>query len=216
MREVTRVLSYLYKYFQQEPTKVTTMLRNSLVIPAHLRVLGNVEHYWLQEDLFGWARRLALILLGLFGLYRLRPLELKTDVAFSMSLLAIIYGSIVGYLSPAFTAPTDLAMLSVMKVTHSLGEVFFFQFFLGLALLRGFRWTPYLPATIVIVLFALFKVSYLNIWYMPLDMMLITCLQIGVFIGGGCFVFMWKSKSFIPPLLAHLALTLIPLLRGLS
>ena len=216
MRELTRILSFLYANFQKTPGQVTDMLKNSLVIPAHLRVLGNVEHYWLQEDWFGWARRLTLILLGIFGLYNLRPLELKTDFAFSMSATAIIYGGLVGYLSPAFTAPTELPILSSMKIIHSLGEVMFFQFFLGVALLRGFRWTPYLPATIVVLLFALFKISYLNIWYMPLNAMLINSLQIGVFIGGACFLFMWKSKSFIPPLLAHLALTFIPLLRGLN
>ena len=71
---------------------------------------------------------LALILLGLFGLYSLRPLELQTNVAFSMSVFAVIYGSIVGYLSPAFTAPTALPVLSGMKLVHSLGEVMFFQF----------------------------------------------------------------------------------------
>ena len=215
-REITRILDYLYQNFDQQQERVLTSLRASLIIPPQLRVIGNVEHYWLQEDLFGWTRRLVLILIGLLGIYRLRPLELKAHPAVSLSLIAIVYGAAVGYLSPAFTAPTPTPILVGMKVAHSLGEVIFFQFFLGVALLRGFRWSPYFPIFIVSTLFALFKLSYLNIWYMPLESMIFSILQIGIFIGGGCAFFMWKSKSYLPPLLAHLTLTLLPVLRGLS
>ena len=216
MREMGRVLKHLYSIFNQESERVLTTLRQSLVIPAHLRVIGNVEHYWLQEDLFGWGRRLALLLIGLFGLYRLKPKELKLTPVVGMSLIAVLYGTVIGYLSPAFTSPTDPAMLSGMKLIHSLGEVVFFQFFLGAALLRGFSWSPYIPVILLSILVAIFKLSYLNIWYMPTTMMVISILQIGIFIGGGCFIFMWKSKSYFPPLLAHLALTFIPMLRGLG
>ena len=78
-REISRILKFLYANFDQQQERVLMTLRSSLVIPSHLRVIGNIEHYWLQEDLFGWSRRLALILIGLFGIIRLKPLELKTD-----------------------------------------------------------------------------------------------------------------------------------------
>ena len=51
---------------------------------------------------------------------------------------------------------------------------------------------------------------------MPIEVMIFSTLQIGIFIGGGCAYFMWKSKSYVPPLIAHLTLTIIPVLRGLS
>jgi tetratricopeptide (TPR) repeat protein len=216
MREITRDLNYLYQSFSEKPDLVMSTLRSSLVIPAHLRVLGNVEHYWLQEDMFGWARRLVLILIGLFGLYRIRPLQVTWAPVVGMSFLALIYGSLIGYLSPAFSSPTSVPTLTGMKIAHSLGEVIFFQFFIGISLLRGFNWTPYLPTLGVVVLMGIFKLSYLNVWYMEFDMMLLSILQIGLFIGGGCFLFMWKTKSFIPPIIAHLALTLIPMIRGIS
>ena len=103
-----------------------------------------------------------------------------------------------------------------MKVMHSVGEVMFFQFFVGAALLRGFQWSPWMPLMMVSISVAVFKVSLLHVWFMDIDQMVLTVTQAGIFVGGGCFYFMWKTKSFIPPLLAHLSLTFIPLLRGLA
>ena len=103
-----------------------------------------------------------------------------------------------------------------MKLMHSVGEVVFFQYFLGIALLRGYQWSPWVPITIVSLSVAVFKVSLLHVWFLDVDEMLLTVAQAGVFVGGGCCFLMWKSKSFVPPLLAHLSLTFIPLLRGLA
>lgn len=216
MREMTRSLSYLYKKFQTDSELVLSTLREARVIPAPLRFIGNVEHYWLSDDLFAWARRAMLMLIGIIALIRLRPLELKPTPAVGLSLAGLAYGGVVGYLSPAFSSPTPLGPLMGMKLAHCVSEVLFFQFYVGLALLRGFKWSPFLPTIGIILALMIFKMSMLNIWFMPLETMLLTSLQIGIFIGGIPLLFMWKSKSFTPPLVAHLALTIVPLIRGLS
>ena len=218
MREVERVLNYLYEQFMVRRELVLSTLKDSLVIPFEQRVLGNVEHYWLVDDILGWGRRSALILIGLIGFVRLRSSESEISFtpAVSISLLAIIYGSIVGFFSPPFSSSTPTGMLTTMKTLHSVGEVFFFQYFLGLTLLRGFQWSPWLPIVLVSSSVAIFKVSLLHVWFMDFDIMVLTVAQAGVFVGGGCLFFMWKSKSLVPPMIAHLTITFIPLLRGLA
>ena len=216
MRELSRSLKHLFTYFEKDAAAVLAILRESRVIPVHLRVIGNVEHYWLKDDLFGWARKIALFLIGLIGLIRLKPSEIDFSPAVGMSLLAIGYGSVVGLLSPPFSSPTPLPMLVGMKALHSLSEISFFTCYLGLAFLRGFKWNPVIPTIAVTAAMVAFKISYLNIWCMEMLPMLLTSLQIGIFIGGIPILLLWKSKSIIPPLLAHLALTFVPLIRGLS
>jgi len=216
MREVERVLNHLYTQFIKRRELVLSTLKDSLVIPFEQRVLGNVEHYWLTDDLLGWGRRGTLILLGLIGLIRLRASEITFKPVISLSLLAIVYGTIIGYFSPPFSSSTPMSTLSIMKLMHSVGEVIFFQFFLGLALLRGFQWTPWVPLVMVSLSVAVFKMSLMHVWFMDTNVMILTTAQAGVFVGGACFLLMWRSKSYIPPLLAHLALTFIPLLRGLA
>ena len=60
---------------------------------------------------------------------------------------------------------------------------------------------------------AIFKMSLLYVWFMETEMMLLVALQAGVFIGGGGLFLFWKSKSWVPPLIAHLTLTFIPMLH---
>ena len=79
--------------------------------------------------------------------------------------------------------------------------------------LRAFRWGFIGPVIGVSLGVALFKMSLLYVWFMETEAMLLVALQAGVFIGGGGLFFFWKSKSWVPPLIAHLTLTFIPMLH---
>ena len=216
LRELRRDLGYLYVIYEKRPTEVLDSLQGSRVIPVEMRVIGNVEHYWLNDDFFWWARRFILLLAAALGLARLKPFEITWVGTPSVAFLGIIYGAIVGFMSPAFNSPTPMDSLLMMKGIHVLTEQAFFTFFLGLALLKGFEWRPVFPVMISILAFSLYKGSFLYISYLEPRMISIQLLQVGVFIGGGSMLLLWKSRGVLAPILAHVTLTLIPLLKGMG
>jgi tetratricopeptide (TPR) repeat protein len=215
VRELTRGLSFLYNFYATNADLVLESLRGSRAIPEHLRQLGNVEHFWLSDDLFWWSRRLVLLLIGLIGLIKIKERDIGLVGSIGIAMIGIIYGSIVGFMSPVFMSPTPQGSLIGMKVLHVFAEQIFFIFFIGISLLKSFKGNFLITLPISIVLFACYKLSFFSIWHQNSTTMALSMLQIGVFIGGGCFALMWKSKGMLAPLLAHLMITFVPLLRGL-
>jgi hypothetical protein len=231
MRELTRSLSFLYGRYEVQPSEVTDSLRLSRVIPQEMRVLGVVEGYWLLDDLFWWGRRALLLLVGLIGLLYVKPWRqdeeskpkrgeeaawrLEGSVPVAWTLGAIVYGAVVGFLSPALSSPTPLGPLALMLTAHVLTEQLAFNAYLGGSLLKGSRGLPFTSLLAVVGAFALYKLSFFYLWQQPTDQLMLALLQMSLFIEGVSVVLMWKTRSLVPGFVAQLTLTLVPLLTQL-
>jgi len=233
--EFGRAVAYLYERYKSSPDEVTTSLRQSRVIPSVMRVVGILESYWLKEDLFWWGRRALLLLIAIVGLLYVKPWEEAEQrrgrqaqdeqvpwrldpkaLAPGWALIALIYGAVVGYLSPAITSPTPLPELVGMIGLHSLAEQLCFTGLLGGALLKHSRGLPIASLIAGVVVFALYRLSYIYLWHIPTDQMLLSVAQMALFVGGASLLMAWKTRSLIPPIVAHLTLTLTPALLHAS
>lgn len=226
--EFSRAIDYLFKQYADQPVKVLQSLRESKTIPTHMRVLGILESYWLSTDPFWWARRILLLLVGTIGVIIIKPWEIDTSKrnrqapsdqtswhfekkpAFTWTLLAGVYGFIVGYLSPTLGSPTPFGLLCAMIAFHTLVEQLVFTGLLGGILFKHTRGLPISSLLAAIGVFTLYRLSYAYFWYLPSEQMTLNLLQIGIFVGGATTFLAWKTRSFLPPFVAHFALTITP------
>jgi len=229
--EFTRAVDYLFTRYQERAELVTSSLRESRVIPAHMRVFGILESYWLSADPFWWIRRGVLLLVAILGLVSVKPWEgeeqkkrgrqaqdeqtpwrLEATPALSWSLIAVVYGVIVGYLSPTLSSPTPIGELLGMISLHTGAEQLAFTALLCGALFKGSRGLPLSALISATVVFTLYRLSYTYLWFLPAGDMVFSATQMGLFVGGASFFLLWRSRSLLPPLIAHLTLTITPAL----
>lgn len=227
--EFSRAVDYLFERYNKDPEGVNTSLRESRIIPINMRVFGILESYWLRADQFWWLRRGLLLIVALLGLASVKPWEaepaprgrsqeaqrpwrFEAKPALIWSLSAALYGVVVGYLSPTLSSPTPTFELLGMIGLHTLAEQLTFTTLLCGALFKNTRGLPFSALLSATAVFTLYRLSYIHLWYLSLDQMALSVLQAGLFIGGVTFFLAWKTRSMLPPLIAHLSLTITPAL----
>ena len=208
----------MYSLYQENKQRVEDLLNQSNVISPQFDRLGNTERFYLKNDLIWWARRLLLLLFAVGLWFMLKPgSEYLRIGSISSLLLALLYGGLVGWLSPTLAYATPPSTLIIMKGVHSLTEVGVFVILLGIILLKAFKGQYTLPLLILVVLFGIYKLSFFYIWSLgDVASISMNIFKISIFLGGIPFYLLWKSKGILAPLLAHLLITYIPIIKTLG
>ncbi len=178
---------------------------------------GAQEVIYSADNLFFWFRRGLLLIVGLgaswaaFGSQilnpdRWRPSAVAVGVALS-------FGTIVGLLSPSQPHASALAVVVLMAVVHVVAEESFFRLYLDPVLgkvLPG--WTA---AVVSGVLFGIYHLTYAH---MQTSMSFLGALQwaglVALCAGIPLSLLFHKTRSFVPPLIAHLGINIIMMLRS--
>jgi hypothetical protein len=216
--EVERALVYLYSLYKENLNRVEDLLNQSNVISPSLDRLGNTERFYLKNDLIWWARRLLLLILA-FGLCLWTKPDLDYVKVGSLSyiFLALLYGGLIGWISPTLTYATSTSTLVLMKGVHSLTEVGVFVIIFGVILLKAFKDQYLIPLLILIVTFGVYKLSFFYIWSLgDATSISMNIFKISIFLGGIPFYLLCKSKGIIAPLVVHILITFIPIIKTLS
>ena len=216
--EVGRALEYLYILYKQSPNRVEDVLNQSNLIPPHLDRLGNTERFYLKNDLIWWARRILLIFIATGLWFLIRPDTKYLQIgSTSTTILAIIYGCLIGWVSPSLTYATAPSTLSLMKGIHSFTEVGVFVILFGFILLKAFKDQYLIPLVILVLVFGIYKLSFFYIWSLgDLVGMSMTIFKISIFLGGVPFYLLWRSKGILAPCVAHVMITFLPIVKTLT
>lgn len=188
-----------------------------LTVPPDERVMGNVEYYFLPDDVFWWVRRGALLLVGLLGIFLVNrekwgDIKLLGDQP-GWIMAALPYGLLLGFLTPIPDTPTAAGMAMAMGAVHLVAEVVFFFGFLGRGLLRELE-QPVVALVLVFVFYALYRATFFATLAAPGSVMLQDILQGAAFIGGAYGLLLWRSGGIVAPLVAHTLLIGMMMLRA--
>ena len=69
---------------------------------------------------------------------------------------------------------------------------------------------------ITTLLYGIYRLSYFFYWHQSVDVSAVNLFQGMIFSMGIPMVLAWKSRGILAPLMAHIALSIIPALAGLS
>ncbi len=200
-------LKHLAKYEIADILKVLSTARK---VPPDQRVIGNQEYFFAVDDVFWWARRGALLLLGLIGFLLVRrdrkPFSvLGTSPAWILA--GLIYGVVTGLLAPSWmVADPDPAILSGMGLFHTLAEQAFFMWFVGLALLRSFEEMPGAAVVLTGLLYGLYQLTYFAVLQGDVMTMVQDVGRVGFFGAGAWALLLLRSGGILAPLVAQLAM----------
>lgn len=188
-----------------------------LTVPADKRVLGNVEYYYLVEDTWWWIRRGGMLLLGLIGVLAVRR-ERFADISLfgarpAWIMAALPYGLLLGFLTPIPDTPTEFAPALGMGAMHVIAEITFFIVFLGRALLDEFE-EPAIAILLLVVFYGLYRATFFATLQAPGTLMMSDILQSAAFVAGVYGVLLWRSGGIFAPLLAHLLLIGMMMVRA--
>lgn len=201
--------------------KVREVVARVRTVPHEQQVLGNVEYYYLADDTFWWVRRLILLVVGLLGIVLLGGrLKLAEGAGWlgqrhAWLLAALPYGAVLGFLSATIPPVTELGTLLGMSCLHVLAEQLFFFGFVGRALLAQLD-NKVAAVGLTAVAYGLYQLSFFAVLNQPLANTFLDVTQIGVFVGGGCALLMWRSGGLLAPFMAQFVLNLIMILRSAS
>ncbi|MCA9527471.1 MAG: CPBP family intramembrane metalloprotease, partial [Myxococcales bacterium] len=213
-----QALAYLGNLNIDEVYKVIAQVRK---VPPEMQVLGNVEFYYLSDDSFWWLRRVALLILGLIGIFGVGR---RLDLGKGGSILgeqhgwlgaAIPYGIVVGFLSGILPTVTPFGMLLAMTFFHVLCEQIFFSGFVNRGLLALTENKP-LAVAMGAGIYGVYQLTYFAVLNQPIGNILIDVLQIGAFAGGAYALLLWRSGGLLAPFVAHLLINLTMILRSVA
>ncbi len=188
-----------------------------LTVPPDERVLGNVEYYYLADDGWWWIRRGALLLMGLIGIFAVRRERFEDLALFGEKpawiMAALPYGLLLGFLTPTPDTPTAVGPAMGMAAMHILAEVVFFIAFLGRALLDELE-EPAIAIVVLVVFYGLYRATFFATLQAPGTLMVSDILQSAAFVGGVYGILLWRSGGLFAPLLAHLLLIGMMMVRA--
>lgn len=188
-----------------------------LKVPPAKQVMGNVEYYYLVDDTWWWVRRGMMLVIGLLGIVLINR-EKLSDIKFfgkqpAWIMAALPYGLLLGFLTPIPDTPTAMWPALGMALFHVLAEVVFFFVFLARGLLKNLD-EPLLAVAITFVLYGLYRATFFATLAAPGTVMLEDILQGAAFIGGVYTLLAWRSGGIFAPLLAHLLLIGLMMVRA--
>lgn len=102
-----------------------------------------------------------------------------------------------------------------MSCLHVLAEQLFFFGFVGRALLAQLD-NKVAAVGLTAVAYGLYQLTFFAVLNQPLANTFLDVTQIGVFVGGGCALLMWRSGGLLAPFMAQFVLNLIMILRSAS
>lgn len=188
-----------------------------LTVPNDKRVMGNAEYYFLADDAWWWVRRGLLLVVGLLGVLLINRDRLGDIRLFGKQpawiMAALPYGLLLGFLTPVPDTPTALWPALGMGLVHVLAEVVFFFVFLARGLMKQLD-EPLIAVAIVFVVYALYRATFFATLAAPGTVMLQDILQGAAFIGGVYALLVWRSGGIFAPLLAHLLLIGLMMVRA--
>lgn len=189
-------------------------------IPLEKRVFGVLEYYYLLDDTMWWSRRIGLLVVGLLATFvllrktdnnRNTPLQLVGTQPVWIA-AAVPYGMLVGFMSPTNQTGHGLGTTLGMTALHVAAEQIFFVWFLTRSLLRQFT-EKWLAVGAVAAAFGLYHLTYFAIYSEPTRWMMLDVCQIGVFAGGAYAALHLMSGGIAAPLVAHLLVNGLMMLR---
>ncbi len=217
--EVERSLAYLY---QQPLDQVKKALTQSRLIPVDKLVMGNMEGYYLMDDLFAWARRAVLLLAGIIGFVLLKRSSKEPLIKMAMKvdeipwlILGVLISLVVAYLSPTLQSPSNLATQLILVASNTIAEAVFFLVFIHSALKMSLKEEQHLLRIFIFALcFALYRLSFFAYWQLESAVMWSLIVQSAIFIGGTVVLVKEKTHSFLASLFVFLLIKLLPLVMA--
>ncbi len=194
-----------------------------LFVGANLLGKGATEYLYSGDDWFFYVRRGSLLVIGLLGLklatrapfLRLFK-ELRFNFVFAATFFALIWGSLVGFLSPGQRVDGSLAVVLGLTVFHVFSEEVFFRGFVTRALLDQFGgdWQRAIP--ISALLYGAYHLTYYSFWVeTELGPKFYWCAVIGLFAGIPYALLYQRTKGITAPLVCHLGVNGIMMARSL-
>lgn len=192
------------------------MFSNETEFKPAERTLGNIEYFWLSDDLFWWGRRIGLFVLAMLGIF-LVGLK-RSDLAIAGKnpgwiMAALPYGLVLGLFSSAPLSSTSTGLLLAMCFVHVLAEQAFFIWFIGRGLSKHLK-HPLAAVGLVVVFYALYQLSFYAIWHEPVSLKVQEIPRIGAFVGGAAGLFMWRSGGLLAPFVMHLVFMAVTFLMA--
>lgn len=212
-----KAFAYLRTNF--EVKDILEALKSGRTVAPDQQVLGNGEYFFAIDDMWWWARRGVLLVMGLLGillfLRRDTPLLIGGERV-GLGLAGIPYGVVVGFLAaPIEVVSPDLGPLLGMASFHVLAEAVFFFAFLGRAFFKDFKEIPGVAVGLCAVLYALYHATYFSVLQLGVGGMLPDLIRIGAFGGAAYMGIMWLSRGgLLGPTLAHLAMWFTLIIRS--
>lgn len=177
--------------------------------------IGRAEAVYELGNGFFWVRRLFLLGVGAVAAYLAFGSQILAGARWKASgpglLFAVAMGLGVGLVSPSQPVAAGAVGLVLMASAHVLAEEVFFRLYVDAALVQ--TKSPLAAASISGALFGLYHLSY---GHMQVGVSFWVALQWAALIAVGAGVplslLFHKTRSFLPPLIAHLVLNIVMIL----
>ncbi len=205
----------------EEPMSIVPLLIFALTILTGLFFVSNIvgmgsqEYYYSSDDPFFFYRRCGLIIAGIAGIslyFRKNPfaalgtLGWRTPLHFI--LIAMLWGIFIGFQSPAQRITGHLEEVLALTILHVIAEEIFFRGFLTKILHEGLQDFSVALFTSSLI-FGLYHITFQSFWF-DTDFWMKWYWMGAIMVFAG-IPYAWlyiRSKSILPPIIAHLMVNL--------
>lgn len=205
----------------REPMELMPLMIGAGVVLVGLFFLSNVvglgdqEYFYRSDDPFFWGRRLALGLVGIAGLslyFRENPLAAIVNMGFRTPvqyiLVGLIWGIFIGFQSPPQRVEGLLVEVFALTLFHVLVEEIFFRAFLTRLFMEHSR-NETAAVFVSALVFGLYHITYQSFWVDTEFWMKWYWMGAIMLFAGLPYAWLYaRSKSILPPLVAHLMVNL--------
>ena len=205
----------------EEPMSIVPLLIFALTVMTGLFFVSNIvglgdrEYYYTSDDPFFFYRRCGLLIAGIAGIslyFRKNPfsalgnLGMRTPLHFV--LIAMIWGIFIGFQSPAQRIAGNIEEVLALTLLHVIAEEIFFRGFLTKILYEGLHdFSVALFSSALI--FGLYHITYQSFWFDTDFWMKWYWMGAIMLFAGIPYAWLYiRSKSIIPPIIAHLMVNL--------
>jgi len=189
-------------------------------VPVEDQVMGNVESYWVADDMWFWTRRAILLFGGLLGIVLISRKKL-TEVGWvgdgaGLAFLGLLYGVVVGFLSPAQMSPTSLWIVLGMSLAHVLAEQIFFFGFVGKGLLQRMD-SPAVAIVVTALLYGAHQLTFFSTVNMEsMAGLMVGVTQVTAFAGGAYAFLLSRTDGILASTLTHMTVMTVMMVNSIQ